>query len=60
MTENKNENKKLMYAGVGIAIGAAIGFIVGLILFDNMVLGTGAGAGIGLIMGAVIDLQKNQ
>lgn len=57
MTENSNSNRKIMYAGVGISIGAGIGFILGLILFDNMVLGMGAGAGIGLIVGAVIDLQ---
>jgi len=57
MTENSSKNKKILYAGVGIPIGAGIGFIVGLIFFDNMVLGIGAGAGIGLIIGAIIDLQ---
>lgn len=56
--ESRPDNKnKTSYAGLGISIGAAIGFIFGMILFDRMIYGAGIGAALGLIAGAAIDAQ---
>ena len=59
MARNPNDGKNI-YAGVGISIGAALGFIFGMLLFDNMIWGAGAGAAIGLIIGAIIDAQQKK
>jgi uncharacterized membrane protein len=60
MSEKPTRERNIIYAGVGIPIGAAVGFIFGLLLFDNMALGAGAGAAVGLIIGAIIDAQRNR
>jgi hypothetical protein len=57
-SETHNNGKNIQYAGVGIPIGTALGFLFGMLLFDNMPLGAGAGAAIGLIVGAAIDAQQ--
>ena len=41
--------------GVGIAVGAAIGMIFGLVLFDDWWWGPVVGTAAGLIIGAVAD-----
>jgi len=64
MDQNLNKEEETQkdnnITGFGLIIGAAIGTIFGLMLFENMAIGGGIGAGMGLIIGAVIDLQKNK
>ncbi len=55
---SKGESRKTVhYAGAGLAIGAAIGMIFGLMLLENLALGCAIGAAVGLVMGALIDAQ---
>ena len=55
---SKGENfQTAHYAGTGLAIGAATGMIFGLLLFENLALGSAIGAAVGLVMGAAIDTQ---
>lgn len=54
------KNKRSSFAGLGISFGAAFGLILGLLLFDNFVLGVGIGVAVGLILGAGIDARKNK
>lgn len=55
---NESNSRKILYAGAGIPIGAALGFIFGMLLFDNLIFGAGIGAALGLIIGASIDAQQ--
>lgn len=55
--KGRSSRKTAYYAGSGLAIGAAIGMIFGLMLFENMAWGCVIGAAIGLVIGAVIDAQ---
>jgi uncharacterized membrane protein len=48
------------YAGSGLAVGAAIGMIFGLMLFENLALGCAIGAALGLIVGAAIDAYNRR
>ncbi len=48
------------YTGLAIAIGAALGLMIGLMLLENLALGGGAGAALGLVAGSVIDLQHKR
>lgn len=41
--------------GVGIALGAGLGVVFGLLLFDNLALGIGLGAALGLLVSSGID-----
>lgn len=52
--------KSVYYAGTGLAIGAAIGMIFGLMLFENLALGCATGAALGLIVGAAIDAHNRR
>lgn len=47
------------YAGSGLAIGAAIGIMFGLMLFEKQAMGCVIGAALGLVIGASIDAQKS-
>jgi uncharacterized membrane protein len=62
MKENPNKKEAAKthyyYAGSGLAIGAGIGSIFGMLLFENLAMGAGFGAAMGLIIGAVIDSQR--
>ena len=65
MTEDRNkleqENKRRnSYTGLGIPLGAAFGFIVGLLLFDNLALGFGIGFAMGLVFDSAMDTQKKK
>jgi len=53
-------HKTVYYAGSGLAIGAAIGMIFGLMLFENLAWGCVIGAAVGLVMGAAIDAQERR
>lgn len=57
MESRPDKKNKTTYVGLGISIGAAIGFIFGIILFDEMIYGAGIGVALGLIAGAAIDAQ---
>ena len=50
---SKKENSRKTASGAGLAIGAAIGIIFGLLLFDNV----GVGLAIGVAVGMLIDAQ---
>jgi uncharacterized membrane protein len=54
------KDKKNLFAGAGLPIGAALGFIFGMLLFDNLIFGAGIGAALGLIIGAIIDGQRGK
>ena len=41
--------------GVGIALGASLGVVFGLLVFDNLALGLGLGAALGLLVSSGID-----
>ena len=56
-SKGEDSRKTAYYAGSGLAIGAAIGMIFGLMLFENLALGCVIGAAVGLVMGAAIDAQ---
>jgi len=54
-SKGENSRKAVYYAGSGLAIGAAIGMIFGLMLFENLAPGCAIGAALGLVIGAAID-----
>jgi len=55
-SKKRNDNRKTVYyAGSGLAIGAAIGMIFGLLLFENLAWGCVIGSALGLLIGAAID-----
>jgi uncharacterized membrane protein len=56
----KEHPKTAVYAGSGLAVGAAAGMIFGLMLFENLALGCAIGAAVGLIMGAAIDAHNRR
>ena len=57
-SKGENSRKTVYYAGAGLAIGAAIGMIFGLMLFENLAWGCVIGAALGLVIGAAIDAQR--
>ena len=59
MDKNPN-NGKILYAGAGISIGAALGLIFGLLLFDDVIFGPMIGVAAGLIVGAIVDAQRKK
>ena len=56
-SKGENSRRTTYYAGAGLAIGAAIGMVFGLMLFENQALGCAFGAALGLVMGAAPDAQ---
>lgn len=56
---HKKEKKSSSFAGLGIALGASLGFIFGLLLFeDNLAVGIGIGVALGLIIGSAMDARR--
>ncbi len=49
-----------MLAGSGMAIGAAMGLLFGLLLSADFVPMVGLGVVAGLIVGAIVDLQRRR
>ena len=56
-SKGEKTGKTMYCAGAGLSIGAAIGMIFGLMLFENQALGIAIGAAVGLVMGAAIDAR---
>jgi uncharacterized membrane protein len=57
----KNEKKSPSFTGLGIALGASLGFILGLLLFeDNPAVGIGIGVALGLIIGSAMDARRKE
>jgi uncharacterized membrane protein len=59
-SKGESFRKTAYYAGAGLAIGAAIGMIFGLMLFENLAWGCVIGAAVGLVMGAAIDAHERR
>jgi len=59
-SKGQNSRKTTYYAGAGLAIGAGVGMIFGLLLFENLALGSAIGAGVGLVVGAAIDAHERR
>jgi len=59
-SKGENSRKTAYYAGGGMGVGAAIGMIFGLLLFENLAWGCVIGAGVGLVMGAAIDAHERR
>jgi len=57
-SKGENSRKTAYDTGAGLAIGAAIGMIFGLLLLENLALGFAIGATLGLVMGDAIDTQR--
>lgn len=58
--QKKDRDGKHSYTGRAIFLGASIGLIVGLLLFNNAPAGMGIGAALGVIAGAVVDAQRGK
>ena len=59
-SKGEKSRKTVYYAGSGLAIGAAIGMIFGLLLFENLAWGCVIGAAVGLVVGAAIDAHERR
>jgi len=59
-SKKEDSRKAAHYAGAGMAIGAAIGMIFGLLLFENLAWGCVIGTAVGLVMGAAIDAHERR
>ncbi len=61
-SEDKKDGDKRddSLAGLGISVGAALGLIFGMLLFDNIALGIGLGTALGLFIGGAIKAPKEQ
>jgi len=58
MKNNKNdEKKKTSYAGLGIALGPAFGFLLSLILDGNIGFWMAIGVSFGLVFGSIADAK---
>lgn len=51
-SKNVNDTRTELYAGGGLALGAALGLLFGLLLFENLAFGCVIGAVAGLVIGA--------
>lgn len=53
-------SSRVPFAGVGLIFGAALGFVFGTFILDLQIWIAGAGAAIGLLIGAAIDAFKHK
>lgn len=63
MEQKPNDKQKRAdpnYRGSGMAIGAGLGLIFGMLLFDKIALGLVLGVAIGLGIGSIVDMQANK
>jgi len=59
-SKGRNSHKTVYYAGAGLAIGAGVGMIFGLMLFESLSWGCVIGAAVGLVVGAAIDAYERR
>jgi uncharacterized membrane protein len=59
-SSKRDNSKTAHYGGARLAIGATIGMISGLMLFENLALGPAIGAAVGLVMVAAIDAHERK
>jgi uncharacterized membrane protein len=59
-TRDKTEKHAPMYTGTGLVFGSALGAIFGMLLFNEIAIGAGVGAAIGLLLEAGIDAQRSK
>jgi uncharacterized membrane protein len=56
---NDTNNQETSYTGLGVVWGASLGFIFGLLLFeDNFAVGIGIGLAIGIVIGSILDSRR--
>jgi uncharacterized membrane protein len=55
---NNRKRKTLSFAGAGLALGAAFGILIGMLLFDNPWYGPVIGAFAGLIIVFIVGLSR--
>jgi uncharacterized membrane protein len=55
-----NKRKRLSFAGAGLALGAAFGILFGMLIFDNPWIGPALGAMAGLLIAALVELNRNR
>lgn len=54
------KRKRLSFAGAGLALGAAFGIMIGMLLFDNPWVGPLLGAACGLIIALIVNLYQSR
>lgn len=57
MTSQMPGPKRYAYTGAGMAMGASLGLLLGLLLLHDVPFGLFVGVGIGLIAGAIVENQ---
>ena len=60
VSNSAGSQRGIIYTGSGLAIGAALGIMFGLMLFENLATGAVIGAGLGLIIGAIVDARDGR
>lgn len=56
--KERHRNKLYAFAGGGMFLGAAVGILLGMLLFDNPWYGLIIGAVLGLIIGGGIEISR--
>jgi uncharacterized membrane protein len=57
-SKDVNAHRTELYAGGGLAVGAALGLLFGLLLVENLAFGCVIGAVAGLVMGAATAQER--
>ncbi|MBK6712325.1 MAG: hypothetical protein WBO48_19790 [Candidatus Promineifilaceae bacterium] len=57
---NQGKAPAAFYRGQGMAMGAGLGLIMGLLLFDQIAVGLVLGVAAGLGIGSTVDLQAGK
>ena len=57
---NQGKATAAIYRGRGMAMGAGLGLIMGLLLFDQIAVGLVLGVAAGLGIGSTVDLQAGK
>ena len=60
MKQEPSSQRRIVHTGPGMAIGAALGLLGGLMLLDNAVAGLLVGVVLGFLIGAVYQMQAGR
>jgi len=60
MEQNPESWRIVIYTGSGMAIGAALGLLFSLMLFENVIAGPLAGVVVGAVIGMIWELQSKR